>query len=317
MRPSRRSITTNAMGCIDRPSPAAASLMSQTRWAAGVLSRPGPQASCPFRSPLPKTRCAVNLRSSRSITTRPRSSGTVRRTSRRRTSSRRIGSSYPKFKHPAVRRRVVATLRNVAEELAARVADGLGMSLPEPLPRAVPRAAKPEVEVSPSLSLMARPGNGGIATRHVAILIEEGFDSAAILAHAVLLEKGAVPRFVGPRLGTFKALEGSDVEAEISLEASPAVVYDAVILPGGPAAERLARNGAAVEFVKDMYRHCKAILAAADAEPILDRVGIPDTLPEDSGLIRTKGVDPGGLDRFITAIAAHRAFERETDPPLV
>jgi len=69
--------------------------------------------------------------------------------------------------------------------------------------------------------------------------------------------------------------------------------------------------------VKDMYRHCKAILAPADADPILAKVGIPQNAPEDLGLVRTKGGDPGGLDRFIAAIAAHRAYERETDPPLV
>ena len=222
-----------------------------------------------------------------------------------------------KVQTPAVRRRVVATLRNVDEELAGRVADGLGIPLPEPLPRALGRAPRPEVETSPTLSLTARPGNGDIATRHIAILIDDEFDSAAISAHAVLLEKGAVPRFVGPRLGTFMSSAGTDVEAEISLEAGPAVVYDAVILPGGPAAAKLAGNGAAVEFVKDMYRHCKAILAPADADPILDKVGVPKKAPEDSGLVRTRGGDPGGLDRFIAAIAAHRAYERETDPPLV
>jgi catalase len=147
-----------------------------------------------------------------------------------------------KVQTPAVRRRVVATLRNVAEELAARVAEGLGMALPDPLPRALPRPPRPETEMSPSLSLMARAGNGDIATRRIAVLIEDGFDNASILAHAVLLEKGAVPRFVGPKLGNFKSSEGSDVEAEISLEAGPAAVYDAVILPGGPAAEKLCRK---------------------------------------------------------------------------
>ena len=43
----------------------------------------------------------------------------------------------------AVRERVVAQLRNVAEELAQAVADGLGMTeLPEPLPKVLPRAPK-------------------------------------------------------------------------------------------------------------------------------------------------------------------------------
>jgi catalase len=69
-----------------------------------------------------------------------------------------------KVQTPAVRRRVVATLRNVSEELAVGVAAGLGMPLPEALPRALQRAPRPEVESSSSLSLMARPGTA--ASRH-------------------------------------------------------------------------------------------------------------------------------------------------------
>jgi catalase len=225
-----------------------------------------------------------------------------------------------KVQTPAVRRRVLATLRNVAEELAAAVAAGLGMSLPDPLPRALPRVPRPEVDSSPSLSLLARPGNAGIATRRIAVLVDEGFDTASIAAHSALLAQGAVPRFVGPRLGSFTASDGAGVDAEISLEAGPAVVYDAVVLPGGAAAESLAMNGAAKEFVKDMYRHCKAILAVGEAAMILDKAGIPAKLPDgrdDSGLIRAKAGDKRAFDAFIGAIAKHRVYQRETDPPAV
>ena len=104
-----------------------------------------------------------------------------------------------KVQTPAVRRRVVATLRNVAEELAAAVAQGLGMLLPEPLPRAIDEVPRPEIGASGALSLMARRGDGNIATRRVAILIAEGIDSQAAAVHAALLERGAVPRYVGPR----------------------------------------------------------------------------------------------------------------------
>jgi len=225
-----------------------------------------------------------------------------------------------KVQTPAIRRRVVATLRNVADELAAAVAEGLGMPLPDPLPRALQRVPKPEVDSSPALSLLARPGNGGIATRHIAVIIDDGFDSASIAAHAALLARGAVPRFVGPRLGSFNSSDGTAVDAEISLEAGPAVVYDAVVLPGGEAAAMLAENGQAREFVKDMYRHCKAMLALGEAEMILDKAGIPAKLPDggdDAGLIRADAGDSGAVDAFITAIARHRAFQRETDPPAV
>jgi len=225
-----------------------------------------------------------------------------------------------KVQTPAVRQRVVATLRNVSEDLAAGVAAGLGIPLPEPLPRALERPPLPEVEASSSLSLMARPGERGIATRRIAVLIDEAFGNTSIVAHAILLEQGAVPRFVGPRLGTFPSADGTQIDAEISLEAGPAVVYDALVLPGGPAAERLAANGAAVEFVKDTFRHCKAILALGEATGILDKAGIPATLPDgsnDPGVIRAHADQSAALDAFIDAVARHRVFQRETDPPVV
>jgi len=225
-----------------------------------------------------------------------------------------------KVQTPAVRRRVVATLRNVSEDLAAGVAQGLGIALPEPLPRASPRPPRPEVQTSPSLSLMARPGDGSIATRRIAVLIDDGFDRTSVAIHASLLEQGAVPRFVGPRLGRFASAQGDAVDAEISLEAGPAVVYDAVVLPAGSAADKLAANGAAVEFVKDMYRHCKAVLALGEAAAILDKAGVPASMPngkKDPGVLRAEADDANAVMAFAKAVASHRVYQRETDPPIV
>ena len=225
-----------------------------------------------------------------------------------------------KVQTPAVRQRMVASLRNVSEDLAAGVAAGLGMTLPDALPRALQRPPRPEVVESPPLSLMSRPGDGGIATRRVAVLVEDDFEDASIAAHALLLARGAVPRFVGRSLGRFASTKGTAIDAEISLEAGPAVVYDAVVLPGGAAAERLAANGAALEFVKDMYRHCKAIFALGEAAAILDKAGIPAALPggsDDPGVIRADASDPAAIDAFVNAIASHRVYRRETDPPIV
>jgi catalase len=225
-----------------------------------------------------------------------------------------------KVQTPAVRRRVLATLRNVAEELAAAVAQGLGMPLPEALPRALQRVPRPEVGSSPSLSLKARPGETGIATRRIAVLIENGFAGASIAVHSALLAQGAVPRYVGPHLGSFESSDGAVVDAEISLETGPAVIYDAVVLPGGAAAAALAKNGTAIEFAKDMYRHCKAILALGDAAAILAKAAIPTALPgggADPGLIRAEVGDDRAINAFIGAIASHRVYERETDPPIV
>src|SRR5690606_17573104 len=88
----------------------------------------------------------------------------------------------------AIRERVVSQLRNIDEELAQAVEEGLGMTdLPEAMPKALKRAPKPEVQSSPALSLMFRPGSEGIKTRRIAILIGDGVDRESTVAiHSTL-----------------------------------------------------------------------------------------------------------------------------------
>jgi catalase len=224
----------------------------------------------------------------------------------------------------AVRERVVAQLRNVAEELAEAVAEGLGMeTLPDPLPKVLPRSPKPEVTKSAALSLFARPGNQGIKTRRIAVLVADGVDGeTASKIHETLAEQGAVPRFVGISLGRVESMNGDPLEVEISMEAAPAAVWDAMVVPGGEAAlETLSKSGHALEFLKDQYRHCKPMLLIGESSALLGEVDIPATLPSgkpDPGLLQFGAGDIGAaVTALATALARHRAFERETDPPTV
>jgi catalase len=225
---------------------------------------------------------------------------------------------------PAIRQRTVAMLRNASEELAQLVATGLGMPvLPEPLPRALETPAKPEVTVSPTLSLFARPGDGSIQARKIALLIAPGVAGQSIAAiQAALVAKGAVPRLVAPRIGSVKTAEGEMLEADASLENEPGFLFDALVLPDGEkGVAALAMDGHTMEFIKDQYRHCKPILVLGASSALLSKAGIPPKLPNgnvDEGLIIAAGRDSGTAGTaFIKAIARHRYPERETDPPLV
>jgi catalase len=222
---------------------------------------------------------------------------------------------------PAIRERMVSSLLNVAAELGEAVGRGLGLrELPEPMPKAAARAVTPEVTASAALSLFARPGDGSLRARKVAFLLADGFDAAPVRALAERASgAGAVPRFLGPRIGAVESLSGEVVDADASLETTPAVLYDAVVLAGGDAAvAALAADGLALEFVKDQYRHGKTILAFGGASALLRAAGIPPALPDgaaDPGVI----VDETGAgpDAFLAALATHRHFARETDPPRV
>ena len=223
----------------------------------------------------------------------------------------------------AIRERVVSQLLNVADELAERVADGLGMELPEPMPKVLARSPKPEIDNSPSLSLFARPGQDGIKTRRIAILVADGVDGAAATAiHEALAAQDAVPRFVGVTLGSVDSTSGDALEVEVSMETAPPVVWDAMIVPHGPAAsETLSQSGHALEFLKNQYRHCKTILLMGSASLLLDEAGIPPALPTgdaDPGLLQHDAGDTeGAVQAFVASLTRHRHFERETDPPLI
>lgn len=233
---------------------------------------------------------------------------------------------------PAIRARVVSMLANVAPELAQGVADGLGIAVPPPQPRALGVQVESEVEASAALSLMARPGEDAIRTRRVALLVCNGVDAVTLrIAYEALLGAGAVPRFVGARLGAVQPVAGPPIEVEVSLEAAPSPLWDAVVLPDGEAAEAaLLSLGQAVEFIQAQYRHCKPILALGSATALLEAAGVATMLPDgspDPGVICAPAADEEGseamgdverrLAAFMAALGRHRHYERELDPPAV
>jgi catalase len=100
------------------------------------------------------------------------------------------------------------------------------------------------------------------------------------------------------------------------------VLFDALALPGGKdAVTALGNLGHALEFIKEQYRHAKAILALGAAADLLENAGVSPTLPSgkpDPGVLVGRHAGAGDLlAPFIEAVAKHRHHERELDPPEV
>jgi catalase len=224
---------------------------------------------------------------------------------------------------PAIRERMVASLVNVSAELAAEVAEGLGIEVPPALPRALAKPARPEVTRSPALSLTALPGDGGVRPRRIAILAAPGVHGKSIAAlRTALLHAGAVPVVIAPRIGAVKTADGVPLDAAGSFENSPAVLFDAVVLPDGDGGVALlARLGQALEFVTNQYRHGKTILALGASKALLEKAGIDAKLPSgdaDPGILlaRSDAIEAGAA-AFLVAVGKHRHPAREGDPPRV
>lgn len=227
---------------------------------------------------------------------------------------------------PAVRERMVAGLLNVSDWLAQKVATGLGIDpLPEPLPLAMPDPAAPEVERSPALSLLARPGDGSLKGRKVALLVAPGVHGASLSAvQQALVAEGAVARLVGTRIGRMPTADGDSLDADASLENEPGFLFDSLVLPDGDeGVAALAQDGHTMEFIKDQFRHCKPILAIGTSHRLMTKAGLPMVLDKShqqghTGLLfadASNARDAAGA--FIEAMRKHRHFGREMDPPLM
>ncbi|MEX2334355.1 MAG: catalase, partial [Pseudohongiella sp.] len=175
---------------------------------------------------------------------------------------------------PAIRKRMLSSLVNVAPELAEGVAKGLGMAVPQAMPLALPNLAIPEVTVSPALSLTALPGDGGIRSRKIALLAVDGIAGKALLEPmTALTAAGAVTVVVAAHLGQVETSDGSSLEADATFENSPSVLFDAVVLPDGDVGVgELMTLLAVQEFISHQYLHGKTILALGASAALLDKV---------------------------------------------
>jgi catalase len=218
---------------------------------------------------------------------------------------------------PAIRERMVSSLVNVSPELAAAVAAGLGMAVPEAMPKASTHAVRPEVKVSPALSLTALPGDGGIRSRCVAILVADGVDGQSVAAvSAALHAAGATTQLIGPRLGRVQSADGSGFDATASFENAAPVLFDGLVLPdGADGVKRLGGHVEVMDFISNQHRHGKTLLALGASRALFEQAGVATTLPggkQDPGLfVASAAKAEGAVLEFIEALGKHRHPERE------
>ncbi|MEV0032029.1 catalase [Nocardia sp. NPDC050793] len=224
-----------------------------------------------------------------------------------------------KVVRPEIRERVVEHLVRIDSDLAVRVAGKLGVSAPEP------DVDTTEAFISPALS-QANTAMDTIQTRKIAILAADGVDATGVRAlRTALTERGAIVEVLGLHGGSIRGdgSDGDQLPVDRALVTTASVLYDGVVVAGGPAAaETLARNGSAVHFVLEAFKHAKAVAAFGAGVSMLRISGIvPDTPPDgdlgiEHGVITTES--SGGalpdefVDAFADALARHRSWRRAT-----
>ncbi|SDD38771.1 catalase [Glycomyces harbinensis] len=216
-----------------------------------------------------------------------------------------------------IRTRVVDQLRQVDLELAKRVAEGIGVAAPA-------EGAADRGRTSPALSQLTDPV-ATVATRKVAVLAAEGVDGTGLTSLvADLHRRGAVAEVLGLTDGMIASATGEDVQADRALPTMASVLYDAVAVPCGPdSVAALSRDGRAVHFVAEAYKHGKAVAAFGAGLGLLRAARIEAECADgvepvdDHGVVTTAAnggdLPEAFLDAFAGAIAGHRAWDRRTD----
>jgi catalase len=199
-----------------------------------------------------------------------------------------------------IREAIVGHLRHIDADLAQRVADGLGL---DALPPAPPAAVHPkEMKPSPALQIIGKMKDT-LEGRCVGILIADGSDAGAVKRLRKAAEaEGAMVKIVAPKIGGATLSDGRKQAADGQLAGTPSTVFDAVaIVLSKDGGAMLAKESAAVDFVRDAFGHLKAIAHDAGAQTVIAAAGIT----ADAGVVAASDASA-----FIAA-AKTRQWKRE------
>lgn len=208
-----------------------------------------------------------------------------------------------------IRARAVSHLRLIDEGLAATVADGLGLELPEPA-----QAAKPtrDLPPSPKLSILAN-GPASFKGRKAGVLLTDGSSAELFAALTKALDaEGAMWEVVAPKIGGVTLDDGTKVAAKQKIDGGPSVLFDAVaVLPSQDGATLLGKDATAKDFVADAFAHCKIIGHSAAADGLFNAAGVTD---RDDGFVPlAKAKD---VKAFVTKCRDLRFWAREFEVDL-
>jgi catalase len=179
---------------------------------------------------------------------------------------------------------------------------------------------------SPALSQLNNPSDS-IATRKVAVLAANGVDAKGVeLVKRSLEHQGAIVEVLAPVAGgTLSGGSGGEVAVDRAYTTMASVLYDAVVVPCGPESiETLSKDGYAMHFITEAYKHLKAIGAFGSGVDLLRKLGIAEELADDTSVVVSNGVVSTGAaaddltdefsEAFASSLAKHRAWDRNTDP---
>jgi catalase len=210
----------------------------------------------------------------------------------------------------AIRERMVEHFNHIDHDLAVRTAKGIGVAPPS-------GPAEPNHgRSSPALS--QERGPMPITGRRVAVLVAPGVEKKEVEAVKEKLTRQQAEAIVVAKAdGMIPTADGGEMMVDKAFVTTASVLFDAVYVPGGAeSAAALRRNGDAIHFVNEAFRHCKPLAFSGEGIELLRRANIGMELEAKDGFRSMHGVVTGGdaghefVDAFVEAIAQHRHWDR-------
>ncbi|MDP9340370.1 MAG: catalase [Acidobacteriota bacterium] len=203
-----------------------------------------------------------------------------------------------------IRKRMLGHLDVIDQKLAAKVADGLGMT-GEAIP-ATPALKPIDLPPSPALRLYGKY-KPTLKGRKVGVLLADGFDAKLQTALVAAIKKeGATPAIIAPKVGGVMDSTGKKLVAEMALAGSPSVFFDAVAVLAGPSGDKsLSAEPDAISFLMDADRHLKAI-ACAGVSGLAKKAHVTGVV----GVTELGG--SGDILKFIEFARNGKVWERDT-----
>ncbi len=204
----------------------------------------------------------------------------------------------------AIRTRMLGHLAIIDDDLAAQVADKLGMT--GQADTIVPHVAPRDLPPSPALSILAK-APATLEGRKLGILIADGCDAKLVARlRAAATKAGAMVELVAPKIGETIASDGTALVADHMITGGPSVIFDCVaVVVGAASAAELAKLPPAVQWVADAFAHCKVIATVAAAKTLLTAANVID----DDGIVGCDG--KAGVETFIATAKQGRIWARE------
>jgi catalase len=139
--------------------------------------------------------------------------------------------------------------------------------------------------------------------RAIGILIADGSDGRIIKKiKKAATDAGASVKIIAPKVGGAKLADGSVLTVDGQLAGTPSVLFDAVaIILSEEGTTSLAKESAAIDFVRDAFGHLKAIAVDKGGQALLKIANVG----KDAGV-----VDINNKGAFIAA-AKTRQWDRE------